>query len=247
MRDLRQNRRFWIALVVFMAALIIIALLWSLFFSAPAEPSAPIASVPVDTSAQAEMAAGMAFAEGATVYEIVPGESEVRFLIDEVLRGEPTTVVGRTDQVAGQIALDFADPASAAIGPIRVNARTLFTDNDFRNRAIQNRILVTGFYEFVTFTPTAISGLPETVTTGEAVTFDVTGDLTVTAYTQPVTFAVTATPVSASRLEGTAATTINRSDFDLVVPSATGVADVSEDVTLEIDFVAIDVATTANE
>lgn len=236
---MKQNRRFWVALTVFLAALMVIALLWSFFFRAPAEPSAPIASAPVDTAAEAEVAAGMVFAEDATVYEIVPSESEVRFLINEVLRGEPTTVVGRTDQVAGQIAFDFTNPAGAAIGPIRVNARTLFTDNDFRNRAIQNRILVTGFYEFVTFTPTAISGLPETVAPGESITFDVTGDLTITAYTQPVTFAVAATPVSESRLEGTATATISRGDFDLVVPSATGVADVSEDVTLEIDFVAI--------
>ena len=239
---MRQNRRFWIATAIFLGTLVLVALLWSFFFAAPPEPTAPIASVPVDTSGETEAPAGMAFAEDAAVYEIVPAESEARFLIDEVLRGEPTTVVGRTDQVAGQIALSFAEPANAAIGAIRVNARTLFTDNDFRNRAIQNRILVTGFYEFITFTPEAISGLPESIKPGETVTFDVTGDLTITAYSHPVTFTVTVTPVSESRLEGTASTTISRRDFNLVVPSATGVADVSEDVTLEIDFVAIPIS-----
>ena len=51
-------------------------------------------------------------------------------------------------------------------------------------------------------------------------------------------FDVTAVPVSDTRIEGSAATTIQRADFNLFVPSATGVAGVEEDVILEIDFTA---------
>src|SRR6185436_15591004 len=102
-----------------------------------------------------------------TTFQIVPAESEVRFLIDEVLRGEPVTVVGRTDQVAGLIAVDPTNPTNTTIGTIRVNARTLVTDSDQRNRALNNRILQTDQFEFIEFTPSEIQGLPEQVTLGE--------------------------------------------------------------------------------
>ncbi len=190
-------------------------------------------------NATVESAAALPFSENSTIFEIVPAESEARFLIDEILLGEEKKVVGKTNQVSGQIAIDFADPATAAASPIQVEVRTLETDDGFRNRAIQNRILLAGIYENITFTPTAVSGLPENIVTGEAVEFQIEGDLTITVHTQPVTFAVTAVPISESRLEGSATTTINREDFALVVPSATGVAAVGEEVILELDFVAV--------
>ena len=58
---------------------------------------------------------------GLVVYEISQGDSEVRFELDEDLRGVRTTVVGMTDQVAGQIALDFSDLATAQVGEIQIN------------------------------------------------------------------------------------------------------------------------------
>lgn len=172
------------------------------------------------------------------LYEIVPTESEARFLIDEVLRGEPVTVVGTTDQVAGQIAFNAAEPTASEVGIIQINARTFLTDNEFRNRAIKNAILLTDQYEFVTFTPTEISGLPEEVTLNEAYTFEMAGDLTVTNVTQPVTFAVTVTPVSETRLEGNATTTILYTDFNLFIPDSPAVDTIADEVTLELNFVA---------
>jgi polyisoprenoid-binding protein YceI len=140
------------------------------------------------------------------IFEIVPSESEARFLIDEVLRGQPITVVGATDQVAGQFAIDPADLSTVQMGVVQVNARTLATDNQFRNRAIKNRILLTDTYEFVTFTPTEVVGLPETGAAGGSFSFQVLGELTVTDVTRPVTFDITATAVSETRIEGTATT-----------------------------------------
>jgi polyisoprenoid-binding protein YceI len=93
-------------------------------------------------------------------------------------------------------------------------------------------------FQYVTFNPTAVTGLPETITVGEPVQFQITGDLTITDTTQPVTFDVTATAVSDSRIEGSAAATIQRAAFNIFVPAATGVAGVEEEVVLEIDFAA---------
>ena len=75
----------------------------------------------------------------ATLFRIVPEESEVRFLLDEVLMGTPTRVIARSSELAGDVVVDFQTPANSQIGTIRVNARTLETDNEFRNRAAKLR------------------------------------------------------------------------------------------------------------
>ena len=172
------------------------------------------------------------------IYEIDPSASQVRFELDEVLRGDPITVVGTTDQVAGEIAADLSDLSSTQVGEMRINARTLVTDNNFRNRALNNEILDTGDYEFITFVPTAVNGLPESAAVGDTVEFTIDGDLTIRDVTLPVTFAVTATPVSETELSGSAATVISRGDFNLTIPTVPNVADVEEQVELYIDFVA---------
>lgn len=175
---------------------------------------------------------------GARVFTIDPGASQVRFQLDEDLRGVRTTVVGITDQVAGQLSVDLADLSQTQVGIIQINARTLATDNNFRNRAIQNEILDTGAYEFITFTPTAVEGLPASAVLGEAVTFSINGDLTIRDVTLPATFTVTATAVSDTQLTGSATAVVNRADYGLQIPSVPNVANVEEEVELYIDFTA---------
>jgi polyisoprenoid-binding protein YceI len=53
-----------------------------------------------------------------------------------------------------------------------------------------------------------------------------------------VTFDVTAQAVSNNQISGTATATIQRSDFNLQIPSVPRVANVGEQVALQIDFVA---------
>jgi polyisoprenoid-binding protein YceI len=172
-----------------------------------------------------------------TIYQINQSESQVRFNIFELLRGQPKDVIGVSNQVAGQVAVNLADLGGAQIGEIVINARTLETDDSRRNQAIRNRILFTDQYEFITFKPTQISGLSGSAAPGQSFTFQVTGDLTIKNITQPMTFDVTVTVESPERLVGSAKATLNRADFELVVPSVPFVANVGETITLEIDFV----------
>ncbi len=183
-------------------------------------------------------------AGAASLFRIVPEESEVRFKLTEDLRGQPFTPTGITNQVAGDIVVDLTTPANSRVGTIRINARTLSTDSEFRNRAIRAEILESSRdeYEFIDFTPTAISGLPAQIAVGEAVTFQITGDLKIRDVTNSVTFDVTATLTGDDRLEGSASTQVTRAMYNLQIPNAPGVANVSEEVTLEIDFVATKVA-----
>jgi polyisoprenoid-binding protein YceI len=175
---------------------------------------------------------------GLVIFTIGPEGSEVRFELNEELRGQPKTVIGTTNQVAGELAVDIHDLSTVQAGIIQINARTLATDNDFRNRAIANEILQTGANEFITFTPSAVNGLPDSVSEGETVNFTIVGDLTIRGVTAEATFDVEATVDSATQLSGTASAIVLRSDYGLNIPSVPNVANVEEEVELYIDFVA---------
>jgi polyisoprenoid-binding protein YceI len=173
------------------------------------------------------------------LYTIDPAQSEARFILNEVLNNQDTVVQGVTNNLGGQISLDLANPATAELSAIVVNSRDIVTDNQFRNRAIANRILQSGAYEFITFTPTQVVGLPATAVVGQTYTFQINGDLTITDQTLPVTFAATVTVVSAGELRGLATTTVRHADFALEIPFSQSVQAVDEEVVLEIEFVAL--------
>jgi len=178
-------------------------------------------------------------ASGPTIFEIVSAESQARFVIDEVLRGAPKTVIGATDQVSGQLAVDPANPSAVQVGVIQVNARTLATDSNSRDRALKNWILQTNDYEFITFEPSGVLAMPDSVTVGTAFTFQLAGKLTVRDTTIPVTFDVTVTPVSETRLEGLATLTVPYRDLNVSIPDSPSVDTVADQLTLELEFVAI--------
>lgn len=204
-------------------------------------PQAEATQAPAAAQPQATQAPAAAPATGeATLYRIVPEESEARYEIDEILRGEPFRVVGRTDQVAGDIILDFANTAASQVGVIRINVRTLATDEERRDRATRSRILNSAEdrYEFVDFTPTELEGVPGSVSVGDTATFTIVGDLKIRDITAEERFAATVTVVAEDRLEGTAEATILRSTYDLAVATPPFVAEVGEEVLLGIKFVA---------
>jgi polyisoprenoid-binding protein YceI len=170
-------------------------------------------------------------------YAIVQAESQARFTIFEELNGIPTDVIGVTDQVAGEAAVNLSDLSQTRLGVIQVNARALATDQDRRNQAIRNRILLTDQYEYITFTPTEINGLSSSAAPGQTFNFRILGDLTIRDITRPVEFEASVAVASSERLNGFAEAVIAKSDFNLIVPNVPFVANVGENVTLEIDFV----------
>lgn len=184
---------------------------------------------------------------GFRYFSIVGEESRVRFMLNEELRGQPVRVRAETDQVAGCIYIDVANPQNTFLAPIEINVRTMETDSENRNRAIRSQILESAKdeYEFTQFVPTAITGLPTSVTIGQPFTFQVTGDLKLREITNAVTFDVTVTPITETRIEGKGTAQVTREEYDLNIPSVPGVANVSNEVDLEIEFVAIEDAVCA--
>jgi polyisoprenoid-binding protein YceI len=171
------------------------------------------------------------------LFRIVAEESEVRFAVDETFPAG--TAIGRTNQIAGNILVDFDTPSKSRLGAIRINLRTLQTDSSERDQSIRCCVLLSAQdeHEFTDFIPTSLVGLPDQVIPDQPIMFQVVGDLTLRGIKKPVTFDVTLT-VTARDLRGTAKATINRSDFNLIDDEHLVEHGVAQPVTLEFDFVA---------
>jgi polyisoprenoid-binding protein YceI len=196
---------------------------------APTETAVPPEAAPTESTL------------GVSTYRFVAGETTARFVVDEILSGNPKTVVGETDAVTGAISLDWGAPMQAVLGPVEVDLSGLETDSSFRNRAIREAILQSDREEnrVATFSATEISGLPEAVTPGTSYELTITGDLTIKGTTRPVSFDAVVTPISEDRIEGTASLSIPYADFGVEIPFLPPqVASVGDIVSLEIDLVA---------
>jgi polyisoprenoid-binding protein YceI len=215
---------------VLLAAVIGLAVVGYAVFKPPAQASGPLTAAPI--------AENNTNAQGGTVYQIDPDASSAQFVVDEVLRGSPKTVVGTTNQIAGQIAASLNDLDAAQVGAITINARTLSTDDNSRNRMLQNQILQTDQHEYITFQPKQLIGIPDSATPGQSFTFQMVGDLTIRGTTRETTFDVAVTPTTDNQLQGSASTTIKYADFGVSIPKVPAVAGVADEVGLRLDFVA---------
>lgn len=236
-----MNRAFAIAAAV-IAVVVLGAAAW--FYSqGDSEPTTGVTAPPITTTTsgtattpdQPDAETTPPATESAT-FELT--DAAATFTLTEELRGQPTTAVGTSDIVVGQIELDRADLSETRIGTILVNARAFATDSSLRDRAVRGPILDTDAFEFIEFAPTSIEGLSGAARVGEELSFTVIGDLTVRGVTSEAVFDVTATLIDESTLEGTATTLISREAFGLTIPSVPTVANVSDEVTLELSFTA---------
>lgn len=174
-------------------------------------------------------------------FSIIAEESLASFTLEEDLRGVRTTVIGATNEVGGRVTVDLANPSASTIGTILVNARTLETDNSFRNRALRSQILKSARdeFEFIVFEPRELGGFSaDSVAIGETLRFDVTGDLTVAGETRSVTFAAEVKLESENQISGSATVNLLYADFGMTIPDVPSVANVTDDVDLRLDFVA---------
>jgi polyisoprenoid-binding protein YceI len=193
-----------------------------------------------EVEATAETDAAAETVNGRILYRIDPRDSRVTFTMQETLQGTPTTVIGGTDQIAGDVIIDFDNPAQSQIGTLRINARTLVTAEEMRNRAIRAEILRSreDEFEFIEFAPTQLNDLPETIVVGETYLIEIVGDLTIVGTTRSVTFDADVTINEADVISGTASATVLYADWGITIPDAPGVADITDEVTLAIEFVA---------
>jgi len=175
------------------------------------------------------------------VYRIDPTSSKVTYTVAEKLAGVETEAVGSTRGVAGDIMVDTADPADSMIGEILINIEQFRSDNNLRDRRIRHEYLESTHHPLAIFTAADITGLPPTVEAGEAHSVEVTGDLMVKETTAPITWTGEVEVVD-DTLIGSLSTTVLMSTYDVGPISIMGLVSTGDEVTLEFEFVARDVA-----
>ena len=143
---------------------------------------------------------------------------------------------GETSEVVGRIVFDADGAIFADESSIVIQAGTLKTDNDRRDRYVREQTLQTAMYPEIIFRPTSAEGLPSPLSeaSGE-VEFTLSGDLTIRDQTRPVTWDVTAE--FGGSITGLAVIDIDFEQFGMDKPSVAVVVSVGDTIRLELDFV----------
>ena len=209
--------------------------------TATVEPTATVAPIPTATTAPAPTPASTAAApseatQSATAF--VLGEGTVaRYMVEEVLASQGFKVAtGETSEVVGRIVFDANGAIVADESSIVIQAGTLKTDNDRRDRYVREQTLQTANYPEIIFRPTSTEGLPSPLSeAGGEVEFTLSGDLTIRDQTRPVTWDVTAE--FGDSITGLAVIDINFEQFGMDKPRVAVVVSVGDTIRLELDFV----------
>jgi polyisoprenoid-binding protein YceI len=159
--------------------------------------------------------------------------------VNEVFAGKDlNTAIGVTQAITGTIELDTQDPLQSMVGQIQVDISTLHSDNWLRDDRLHNEFLESNRYPMAVFTPKELKGLPDSYTPGEALSFDIVGDLEVHETVAPVTFQVRASLVDGWLL-GTATAMVKMTDFGFDPPAlGGGLIRADDQANLRIDFAA---------
>jgi polyisoprenoid-binding protein YceI len=223
-----SSRLRWIAL--FILAVVGASLAWVLYFAGgTGQPSTDLTTPEVESG-------------DAPTFAIDPAQSTASFEINEILNGNPKRVIGTTDQVAGQVAVEPSDPSDPRFSTIVVNARTFRTDSSQRDRQIRGPVILnsaTDEHEFISFEIGRVVGLDGPVTVGDSVEVTLLGDLTIKGTTRGVVFQATLTLVDSRTIRAVAESLVLRSDFGIGIPSVPSVAGVDDEVTLKLDLVLV--------
>ena len=240
--------------------LLLSALLILLFAacSAPAAaPAAPVAEAPAPAEAaasgsdaempsvnpadQAPEATSQPAAEGTRTFRLLPEQSVMQYQVEEEFLGQPVpfvTAIGATSVLDGEVTLAFAgNTVAIERGTFTADISTLTSDRPRRDQAIHDRWLESAQYPLATFKADDVQHLPADAALGKDVTFQVAGDMTIRAVTDPITWSMTAR-VDGDTLAGTATTYFLMRDYGFEPPDIAGMLKVTDGVSVTVDFVA---------
>lgn len=147
-------------------------------------------------------------------------ESIVGYRVKEVLFGQATEGVGRTKEV--EAALTIADN-SVTTASFTVQMGTLMSDAAKRDGQFNGRIMDVDTYPTATFSLTQPLTLPANAVSGEVITTEATGELTLRGVTKTVTFPVEA-QVQGSTFTVVGNITIVFSEWSIPEPGLPGIS-----------------------
>lgn len=170
-------------------------------------------------------------AAGATTVDgtwTVAAGSEAGYRVPEILNGQSTEAVGRTDQVEGELTLAGTRATAATF---TVDLASVTSDEGRRDNQFRGRIMDVATHPTATFVLDAPLDFERVPDDGVRLDVPASGRLTLRGTTRPVTFDVEAERSGATiRIAG--AIPITFSDFGIPNPSA-GPAQVGDEGTLE--------------
>lgn len=201
---------------------------------------APAATEETASAAPTEPEAAEASAS-LRAFQIVPEQSEATYQVQEEFFNRPVNIVnpiGRTQAIEGDFQLTISgNQVQLADNQFKVDLRTLASDEARRDNRIRNEWLESNKYPWAEFKATTIEDFPANATEGQDVSFKVTGDMTIREITKPQTFAVTAR-LDGDTFTGTATGYVLMQDYGFEPPSILGMLEVTDGVTVTVNFTA---------
>lgn len=208
--------------------------------TAPMADPTKAATVAATQAATGEATRQSSGSDDIRTYTILPEQSSVTYSVGEVFFNENNRfnlAVGKTQQVNGEVFLNFTHPEQSSLGTITVDISAFESDSSRRDNAIRDRWLESRKFPLATFAPTQVSGLSADVQAGQTVNLQISGDLTVRDATRPVTFAVQVT-LENDQLQGSASTEVLMTDFNFTPPDIAGMLKAEDKVKIDFTFVA---------
>lgn len=176
-------------------------------------------------------------AQGETRFELAPSGNEARYRVREQFAGVslPNDAVGTTSAITGGLVLSATGVVVSDQSRFVVDLRTLASDSESRDRAIQTRVLETATFPHIELTIQELRGLPFPLPASGDLTFELIGELALHGQKQPSTWHVTAKAADGG-ISGRATTSFAFGDFGMPVPTSFRVLSVEDRVRLEYDF-----------
>jgi polyisoprenoid-binding protein YceI len=214
--------------------------------SPTAAPAAPAATTEEAASAAPAEPEEVEASASPRTFQIVPDQSEAAYQVQEEFFNRPVNIVnpiGRTQAIEGEFQLTISgNQVQLADNQFTVDLRTLASDEARRDNRIRNEWLESNTYPWAEFKATSIENFPANATEGQDVSFKITGDMTIREITKPQTFDVTAR-LDGNTFTGTATSYVLMRDYGFEPPSILGMLEVTDGVTVTVNFTAQEVST----
>ena len=188
--------------------------------AATATTTAPVDSTGVTTGDTTATTATAAPAAGTDGTYTITTDSQVGYRVVEVLFGQDTEGVGRTNSVTGTITVAGTQVTAAEF---TVDMASVTSDESRRDGQFRGRLMETDTFPTATFTITQPIELGAIPADGEEISASATGDLTLHGVTKSVTLDVTAKKTGTS-IAIAGSTDIKFADYDIEDPSTNGIS-----------------------
>lgn len=208
MKTVTRKRLGWI---VGAAVLAIVLVVSGLFIYARYLAPRPVDALALPETGQAQDA-GKPLGELDGSWRVADG-SEAGYRVDEILSGQPVTVVGRTSEVSGAAVVEGKRLAEATF---EVKLDGVATDNPNRDQYFRGTVIDVGRYPEAVFKLTRPADLSE-LEESASVKVPLAGELTVRDATRPVTFDATV-QADGSRVRVQGRIPMNYADYGVTPP-----------------------------